>query len=70
MNGWTKYLRKVYIYVLTIGAGIGASYIMTDVKYKVFFDNITYIAIGFFVANTGEHIAKAFKKGDNNKLGG
>lgn len=64
MTNWSKYLRKVYIYILTISAGIGASFFMTDVKYKVFFDDITYIAIGFFVANMGEHAAKIFR---NNK---
>ena len=57
----TKYKRKLTVFIICIVVGLGAGYIMPEAKYKIFFENIVYIAIGFFVANGIEHTAKAFK---------
>lgn len=58
----SKYKRKLIVYIMTIIIGFSASYPMSDKKYEIFFDNLVYMAIAFFVMNGVEHIAKAFKK--------
>ena len=58
----TKYKRKLIVLIICIIVGLGAGYIMPESKYKIFFENIVYIAIGFFITNAGEHFAKALKK--------
>jgi hypothetical protein len=62
-----KFLRKVFIYILSIFVGFGASFVMTDSKFEIFFVNIVYLAIGFFISNTGEHFAKAIKNRKGNQ---
>ncbi len=64
----SKYKRKLLVFILCILVGIGAAFIMEDAKYKIFFENIVWIAIGFFISNAGEHFAKSIRKSDNNNV--
>ena len=54
--------RKMVVFVFSVLVLIATSFFMELDYYKVFAQNLFYIAAGFFAGNSLEHMSGAFKK--------
>ena len=56
--------RKVLIFIICIIAGMVSSIFMKFEIYKIFLDNLVWLAVAFFAGNALEHVSKIFSKGE------